>query len=83
MAQGFILAVIGLSSLTSIFSLRAFVLEFRKTSRHMYGTINFENRSPRGLFKLSLITSGILCLISTVLLVFALTIYQFVNLPIL
>ncbi len=83
MAQGIILAVIGISSLTSVFSLRAFMLEFRKTTRHMYGTINFESRSSRGLSKFYLIATAIICLISTLLLAASLMIFQFIHAPIL
>lgn len=82
MAQGIILIIMSLSFVTAVFSLRALILEWRKAHRQCYGTMNFDGRATRGS-KMQVVTNAILCLISLVLLVASVTIYQFIHFPVL
>ena len=83
MAQFIILVIMSLSLLTAVLSLRSLVIEWRKTQRQAYGTMNFDGRASRGSPRISVFTNAVICLVSLVLLASSMMIYQFIHFPVL
>ncbi len=83
MAHGIVLAIMSLSLVTSILSIRSLLIDWRKSHRQMYGTMNFDGHATRGSSKLALVGNLVICLVSILLLVSSMMIYQFIRFPVL